>query len=381
MPIYSNVAKIHSNSTAGVRALACASPTCRALASPYFFKPLKCEFRELVRNDCLESPPVVTLSTADNFKTLRLHSGLQPGRDRLRTITQILSVEHNYDCFEYLPNRSRHHFSLSAPALGFLSRTLPLLSSLVIDLGEFVGYSTSWDQAYRKASGNNTRNSYAPLARLDGLDVVCALARFENLRHLTLYYKLQQDEIALMHPTLGCEAVRELFECIQRRKRSQALVRLDVVFYAHAFTMFRCLQPSLHIYSSILSTTMTITCNNDTSRQVEKQPQYNCTCNDPQYGKVIERRKRTERLYGKSAWAYSLERVQWKLLQGKHRTLPWGIVMESMMWLALLPSKVVFEDGKRVRYEPSLANVEVNRRNLKRPTSSKESLLRRMLSL
>ncbi|KAF6231007.1 hypothetical protein HO173_010707 [Letharia columbiana] len=372
--------EIHLNSISGVRALACASRTCRALASPYLFKPLKCEFIELVRGDDLGGLAVVTLSTADNFKTLKCQSGLR-GQDRLRTFTQVLSVEHTYECFEYLPDRSLYHFNLSAPALDFLSRTLPLLSRLVIDLGDFIGYSPSWDQAYKKATKKNARYSHAPLSCVDGLNIVCAIARFQNLRHLTLHYRLQQDQIALMHPTPGCEAVRELFESIQRRKRGQAIVRLDVIFYTDSINVFGCVDRSWQIDPPTVSNTITIVCNNNTSSQGDKQSQCSCTCDNTDYGKVIERRKRTERLYGRQAWTYRLGSVQWKLLQGRYRTLPWSIVMQSLMWLALLPSNIVFEEGKRVRYEPSLADVEVSCRQdySDRRTRFRERLFERIL--
>ena len=375
------------NSISGVRALACASRTCRALASPYLFTPLKCEFGELVRDDGLDSPPVVTLSTADNFKTLKFHWEPQQGRDRLQTIAQILSVEHTYECVEYLPDRSLYHFNLSAPALDLLSRTVPLLSRLVIDLGEFMGYSTSWDKAYKKITEEHTRYSYAPLSHVDGLDIVCAIARFENLRHLTLHYKLHVEQIALMHPKAGCEAVCELYESIQRRKRGRSIIRLDVVFYTGSITIFGCVSPlwhpnhrSWHIDPPTVSATMTLL-NSDTTSEGGKRSQYTCICNNPLYGKLIERRKRIERLYGRPAWTHRLGSVQWKLLQGRYRTWPWSIVMESVMRLALLPSNFVFEEGKRVRYEPSLADVEVSSRKdcSQRRTRFKERLFERML--
>lgn len=349
------------NSVSGVRALACASRTCRALASPYFFKPLRCEFRELVTNDGLEQPPIVSLSTANNFQTLKFRREPQIGGDRLMTIAQVLRVENTYKCFEYLPDRSSYDFDLSAPALDFLGRTLPLLSKLVIDLGGFIGYSTGWDQAHKKMTGKRRRYSHAPLSYQDarGLDIICAIARFQNLRDLTLHYKLQDDQLALMHPTPGCEAARELFESIQRRKRGQALVRLDVVFYTDSITIFGRTNRSWHIDPFTLSTTMTIDCNDQPFSQSGKQSQCRCTCDNPRYGKVIERRARTERLYGELAWMCRLGSVEQKLLQGKYRTFPWSIVMESLMWLALLPSSFIFEKGKRVRYELSLANVDV----------------------
>ena len=301
------------------------------------------------------------MSTVDNFKTLKLHGEPQPRRDRLQTVTQVLGVEHTFECFEHLPDASSCRFNLSARALDVLSQTLPLLSRLVIDLGEFIGYSTSWDLAYKKATESNTRYSYWTSAHVDGLDIVCALARFENLRRLTLHYKIQHDQVDLMHPTPGCEAVRELFNSIQRRKRGQALVRLDVVFYTELGTIFGYIDCLWQIYPPIMvSTTMTVICDRDTSSEGSEQSQYTCACQNSLFGQVIERRNRIERLYGKPAWRHRLGSVQWKLLHGRYRHLPWSILMESVMWLALLPSNFVFEEGKRVRYEPSLANLEVD---------------------
>ena len=335
----------------------------------------------LLRNDILDSSPVVTLSTTDNFKTLKFHREARPKQNRLQTITQVLSVEHTYECIEHLPeDGSPYRFDISAPALDLLSRTLPLLSRLVLDLGMFIGYSSSWDQAYKKATEKNTKYSWAPLSRVDGLDVICAIARFENLRNLTLHYKLQQDQIALMHPTPGCEAVSELFESIQRRKRGQVLVRLNVVFYSRSFMMFGFVNHSSQIDPPTVSITMTIV-NNDSSSQGAKQPRYICTCENPFYATVIESRKRVERLYGQQAWKYPLGSVQWKLLHGTYSAFPWQhAVMHSFMWWALFPSRLIFDEGKRVQYEPSLANLEVSCSTdyLNRRTRFRESLFARI---
>ena len=336
-----------------------------------------------MRDDYLEVPPIVTLSTADDFKTLKFHWERQPDGDRLKTINQVLSVEHTYESFEYLPDRSWRSFpncNLSAPALDLLSCHIPSLSRLDIDLGEFTGYSASWDQAYTKIVAKHKIYSYAGYSYVDGSEIVCAIARFQNLRHLTLHYQLHPDQLALMHPIPGCEAARELFEAIQRQKRGQALVRLDVVFYAYSRALFGVVPP-LYDVDPKTSNTMTVAANNDTFPQGGKQPQCRCTCDNPDFGKVIERRRRTERLYGETSRASRLGSVQKKLLHGEYRTLPWNFVMKSVMWFALLPSNFVFESGKRVRYEPSLANVAVSCREdySKRRTRLKERFLEMIL--
>ena len=69
---------------------------------------------------------------------------------------------------------------------------------------------------------------------------------------------LQPDQIALMHPRNGWEAVRQLFDLIQRCKRGQALVRLDVVFYTSAANIFGYAEVSWHFDPPTVSTTMTI---------------------------------------------------------------------------------------------------------------------------
>ena len=348
-----DIPKVNAMSISGVRALARTSRTCRALASPYFFIPLKCEFKELQTGDGQQNPPVVVLSAADNFKTLRFLMVPHPGH-QLMTITQVLSVEDNYECLEYLPDRCGllpDQFNLSAPALDLFNRTLPMVSRLVLDLGYFFGYSTSWDQAYKKATEKSTRN-YLPY--VDSLDIIHAIARFQSLRCLTLRYKLMRDQIALMHPNPGCEVVREMFEYIQRRKRGQSLVQFEVDFYTSEAFIFghRC-------QLSPVSTTMKILWNNDTFSQGGEQSHCNCTCDNPRYGKAIERRKRIERLCGEPAWTKTFGTIQRNLLHGRYRTLPRRILMESLLRLALLPSYFVFDKGKRVQFEPSLANVEV----------------------
>ena len=185
MPICVNFFKVQLNSISGIRALACASRTFRALTSPYFFQPVKCEFKELIRNDHMGDPPVVTLIAVENCKTLKLSRRPQPRRDETLTITQILSVDNSYNSLEFLPDESYTCFSLSAPALDLLNRNLPLLSRLVIDIGQFHDYSTCWDQAYQKT---HTRDSHAPTPYVDGSEIICTLAGFPNLRNLVLHF-------------------------------------------------------------------------------------------------------------------------------------------------------------------------------------------------
>ena len=352
MPICVNFFKVHLNSIAGIRALALASRTCRALASPYFFQPRKCDFKELVRNDQIDDPPVVTLSAVDNFKTLKLSRRPQPRRDETLTITQILSVDNTYESLEFLPDESYTCFSLSAPALDLLNRHLPLLSRLVIDIGQFDGYSTCWDQAYKKT---HTRDSHAPTSYVDGSKIICILAGFQNLRNLVLHFKLQHDQVALMHPKIGCDIVRELFESIKSRKQGQTLSRLEVVFRAESADIFGI---SRGPFRSV-ATTFAVVCIKDSSTQDRKQPRYSCTCENPDLGKAIERRNRLDKVYGDHMWTWHLKELQWNLSRGRYTTAPWHVIMESLMVLALLPSYLVFENSKRVQYEPSLANVDV----------------------
>ena len=353
--------------------MACASRTCRALASPYFFRQVKCEFKELKRIDILGLPPVVVLSTKDNFKTLTFHRTPYRTENRSRTISQVLSVDNTYDCFEYLPNKSLFHFDLSAPALDLLSHNLPLLSKMVIDLDEFMGYSTSWDRAFKKALGRRAlspleiRYLSPPVSHTDGLDMIRAMARFENLRNLTLHYKLRREEATLMHPTPGCQAACEVYESIQREKRGhallqgekrcQALLQLDVVFHMHSTTFFGRRALTDH---KTISNKMTITCDEKFLTQSGTLPRCRSTCDNPHFGKVVERRWRTESFYGELAWTHRLGGIHQELLHGKYKSLPWSVVMESAMWLVMLPSHVVLENGQRLRYEPSLTKAEMS---------------------
>lgn len=360
---------LQSNSISGVRALALASRICRALASPYFFKPVNCEFKELKGSDMIRHPPVVTLSTKDNFKTLTLQPRTPSRTDRTRTISQVLSVDGTYECFEYLPDRVRFHDitsppALSAPALDLLSRNLPLLSRMTIGFKEFMGYSTSWDRVFEKAIRRRTlfpmevRDLFPLVSHTDGLDMICAIARFENLRHLALHYELWPEQATLMHPTPGCQAACELYESIQARKRGQSLLQLKVVFNFDSVYLF-CHRGSWK-FPKIIANKMTITCDEGFSMQDGRKPQCRSACDIPHFGKIIERRWRTEMLYGERAWRHRLGGIQYELLHGKYKSLPWSAVMETVMRLVLLPSHLSFKNGQRVRYEPSLTKAEMS---------------------
>ena len=315
-------------------------------------------------------PPVVTMNTKDNFKTLTLQRTPYRTEHRLRTISRVLSVHGTYECFEYLSDKVKFHCdpsvpALSAPALDVLSRNLPFLSRMAIDLNEFVGYSTCWDRAFKKAIGGRTlfpveiRNMTPLVSHTDGLDMICAIARFENLRHLTLRYKLRLEQVILMHPTPGCQAACELYESIQGRKRGQSLLQLEVDFTMNSTTFF-C--RGSRNYPKIISNKMTVTCDEGTSTQDGRKPRCRSACDNPHFGKMVERRWRTEMLYGETAWTHRLGGIHQNLLHGKYKSLPWSAVMESAMWLVLLPSHLVFENGKRVRYEPSLTTAEMSDR-------------------
>ena len=325
---------------------------------------------------------MVVLSALDNFKTLSFRRKPKPPRHRRVNITQVLNVENTFECFEYLS------FRLPPPAMDLLSRTLPLLSRLIINLEEFIGYSTSWDQAYTKAKMKNNGDVYAPLSYRDGLDSVRAIARFRNLRHLTLHFRLRQDQILLMHPNPGCQAVREVLESIRRQQVGQKLFRLEVVFCADWFSVYGLVYGPLsagRIHPPTVSTTMTAVCNINTPSQASEKTQCHCTCDNSQYGKVIERRKRFEKLGGEPNWRWHLGNIQQDLFYGRYSSLLWTVFVESLTFLALLPSYLVFEDGKRVQFKPSLANVEVRCHNdswrVRRPRPRLRDVWRRRSAL
>ena len=314
---------------------------------------------------------MVILSAVDNFKTLTFHRGRKSRRHTHVNINKVLNVENTFECFEYLPVR------LPPACLDILSRSLPLLSRLVINLEDFIGYSTSWDQAYTRAKMKREGvYSYASLSSRDGLESVRAIARFRNLRHLTLHFKLREDQILLMHPNLGCQAVREVLESVRGRQESQKLVRLEVVFCTAWFSIYGRVYGPLKAaksHPSTVSTTMIAVCSMDTPSQASKQPQCHCTCNNPQYEKVIERRKRFERIGGEPVWRLGFGVIKQEIVYDRYSSSLWTIFVELLTCLALLPSYFVFENGKRVQFKPSLANVEVRCHNdtwrVRRPRS------------
>ena len=87
-----------------------------------------------------------------------------------------------------------------------------------------------------------------------------------------------------------------------------------------------------------------------------KQSKCKYTCDNP----VLWRSKRAERLHGEYVWTCRFGSIQQSVLHNRHRSMLRCILMGILLWLTVLPSYLMFfEDGKRARYESSLANVEV----------------------
>jgi hypothetical protein len=343
--------ELHVRSVDGLRAFSQVSRTCRALASPYRFKPLHVKVDELVMEICPEyyDPMTVTFCYRDNFKTLKMHGVPRTNLQGSVSIEHLLNAEKSFDCFELLPDDNAVTENIcrssSRLVLEILNRYCPTLSKIVIGLGPFHGYSPGWDREYQESVATRRRLPVKNILLWPflGQMIIRTLAGFENLSHLTVHFALESDETALMHPNQGQHAVLEMYHMIEKVKKGVRLSQLDVVFSTRSInTILDC---SIK-HNDDAKAEFAISC-----RYVEENREgqrHVLTCDGRGYGNIIERRREAVKLYGLRAWHNYLGPCVWEVERPDGRYIrPARMMFDLAIRLALVPSMFKPTDIKK----------------------------------
>ncbi|KAK0508187.1 hypothetical protein JMJ35_009271 [Cladonia borealis] len=226
--------ELHSNSIVGLRAFAGASRTCRALASPYFFKPMRAHLDK--------TPYAVLLSATEGYKTLKVHSPStvvsdweylpsrsQQWEQKYPSVSSILNIESTFTCIELRVGREAYRSYIPSFPLDILRSGCPMISKLTIELDDFRGYSTGWDWCLCEFMKNHHRRCYVRSTCNNA--AISEIARFANLRYLTTHFLHGQAQFAVMGPRQERQAAFDFYKCIDKQKCGVRLERLDVVFH------------------------------------------------------------------------------------------------------------------------------------------------------
>lgn len=342
--------ELHCHSVSGVFCFARASRTCRALASPYFFRPLRVQFER----SCMDegyishqwlSPTAVLLSYSNDYKTLKIHS---PSKYRelqqYPNLQYVLKAESPFECLEMLYNLDHCGINMSSTLEAF-NHCCPQLSRLVINLGHFAGYSRGWDRELREAIATRRQ---LPVSQTDvppfkGNVNICRLAEFSNLKELTIHFELDVTQITLLHPSQGGQALREMFQEIEKRKQGVRLDRLEVVWR----TWLGNIYGGMYGCFNDQEIEVKMTCGTIKDGQRNATNDYVLTCDDGRYRKIIERRRTAEKLYGPEAWNYHLGWLTIRRSQGRTALMLRARWIDLMTRIALLPGMSKTNELKR----------------------------------
>lgn len=285
----------------------------------------------------------VVLSYIKDFKTLKIHDSSYAKGKEYPSIDCVLKSEASFECIELL-QMSQYTDSRIPAALEVFNRCCPTLSKLVIDLGYFTGWSPGWDRELREATASRrslpVRQVPGPLVR--GNFIVSRLGEFPNLRHLVAHFMNETAQIALMHPSQGLQAVREMYQEIEKHKQGLRLEQLDVVFNTWQGNVYGC----VYRYCNDSKIAVTMTCRYVGVENRKTREDFALTCDNERYGKMIERRKTAEKLYGDRAWQHHLGPYFWERSQGR-KWRPKGLVIDLITQVALLPSVVMTNEMRR----------------------------------
>lgn len=331
--------ELHKCSIDGLRAFAQVSRTCRALASPYRFKPLRVNIYEndpFLDTD-VPNPASVLLSYCDEYKVLKVHSPSNALAKDEPMIEDILKAEDSFECIEYLLDEKWLSNSLCYNnihlVLEVFSESCPGLSRLIVDLGFFYGFSPGWDREYRESIALSRGISVNRLRRPQcvGQRLLRTLASSQNLRHLTVHFNLEGNQVALMHPGQSQIAVREMYHELEKCKEGIPLAHLDVVFYTSLGNIcgcFPCPHPREKARIAV------------SYQRIDKpgqEPSYTMDCDNYRLGKLMECRRSTEELYGLGMWQNYFGLLTCKLWRGRPSRLT-GIPLALFVQIVLFPS-------------------------------------------
>lgn len=332
--------ELHEQSVAGLRDFSQASRTCRALASPYRFKPLHVKFDGLFLNS--QGPTLktrstlVTLSYGDDWKTLRIHNPpcrfVCANAAEQPSFQDLLNSERSFEGIEYMPDiyrvtHSRGWADIDLPVEVFY-QSCPWLAKIVINLGYFISYK----------SGHEVQESEHHESKAVWQRNVRALASFQNLRHLYIHFELRGHQAALMHPSQSEQAVCEIYHQIEWIKEGVRLTQLDMslhirqtyLFGRHPWWPGGWRGEAQIVYSYKYR---------ESSSQGKS---YQLICHDPLLANLIERRWKAMNLYGKRVWHVYLGPWTWKWWLRSKATdcVPSVTRTEIATRVALLPSRL-----------------------------------------
>ncbi len=329
--------ELHERSIDGLRAFSQVSRTCRALASPYRFKPLHVKLDKLLK---AHSPEVfdsvrVILSYRDGLKTLKMRGLSCAKLTNAPDIEYVLKAERSFESFEFCSVADLVTDRISNSILRSINGNCPSLSKIVIGLGAFHGYSPGWDREYRDAETmrRTTLFEHIPVRPFVGQRIFRTLAAFQSLIHLTVHFKIKEDETALMHPKQGQHAVREMYHGIEILKEGVRLSQLGVVFSTCSSNLFGCCR-----HPAMVKVQFAISYKN--VEKNGKSKEYAVTCDERKYGRIIDRRREVVKLYGPRAWEGYLGPYMWEWRERSEGKCfrPACIIIDSVIRLALSPS-------------------------------------------
>lgn len=286
----------------------------------------------------------VLLSYAENNGTLKIHRPLHARKENYLNIGYVLQAEHSFNCIEVLHGCGDSNMDTPS-MLRMFNQYCPMISKLVINLGYFTGYSPGWDKEHREAIESkrvvSVRHSNGTPFR-DSINI-CRLAEFQNLRELIVEFELDSTQTALIHPSQGCQAVREMFQEIEKRKQGVPLARLEVIWNTSWSNIYSIYYGN-HVGAKI---EVRITCHHVEATKGKARDQYVVTCDNKRYGKVIERLKTAEKLYGCRAWDCHVGPFTLKRLQGETMWMPKAILIDMVTRMTLLPAVFRANELKR----------------------------------
>ena len=251
------------------------------------------------------------------------------------SLESLLKKENSFHGVKFMLERTIDNPKLISMdfSIDLFHSCLPMLSELVIDLGDFHGYSTGWDRVVRE----DIRRRRFPVNLYLAKVTIAPLSKFTNLRHLTIHFLIVH--LQLLRERQARQAAFELYKSLESRKQGVRLDQLDVVFYTWACNIYG--------YNGTLSEVkVSVTITVRPLQKPKGDRRYSVACNNSHCGKLLDRRKKAEKLYGPNAWIYRLGPHAWACEHGETSRLV-AMLSEVGVKIALWPAIFVKDKEKR----------------------------------